>query len=260
MIHLGKRAAPSDALVVLCGVMAYDLRLFHLNAEMLPYKVNGRKDGEEGIPLAAAWTSDLTDRLKRFCRHFVGQCKRLIGQGRRLRNDGHKHPCADSRTASTPKAASAAGNAPSSIHHLRQCAAKLNVSACVVVCRQQCRSYHHMMLRTVHMTGGQRHHLFNDGDRISRCACQAQRNDAIKPSGMAFVAYIVSVHAARLAVFFLMANLTFHQNIGFEIGKWGFADQAFFIHNLLRTIPTFLFDKLEFIYNPSPSMMFTISS
>ena len=92
MIHLGKRAALSDALVVLRGVVAYDLRLFHLNAEMLPYKVNGRKDGEEGIPLAAAWTSDLTDRLKRFCRHFVGQCKRLIGQGRRLRNDGHKHP------------------------------------------------------------------------------------------------------------------------------------------------------------------------
>ena len=66
MIHLGKRTALSDALVVLCGVMAYDLRLFHLNAEMLPYKVNGSKDGEEGIPLAAAWTSDLTDRLKRF--------------------------------------------------------------------------------------------------------------------------------------------------------------------------------------------------
>ena len=79
MIHLGKRTALSDALVVLCGVMAYDLRLFHLNAEMRPYKVNGSKDGEEGIPLAAAWTSDLTDRLKRFCRHFVGQCKRLIG-------------------------------------------------------------------------------------------------------------------------------------------------------------------------------------
>ena len=88
MIHLRKRTAFSDALVVLHGVMAYDLRLFHLDAEMLPYKVNGSKDGEEGIPLAAAWTSDLTDRLKRFCRHFVGQCKRLIGQGRRLRNDG----------------------------------------------------------------------------------------------------------------------------------------------------------------------------
>ena len=79
MIHLGKRTAFADALIVLCGVMAYDLRLFHLNAEMLPYKVNGSKDGEEGIPLAAAWTSDLTDRLKRLCRHFVGQCKRLIG-------------------------------------------------------------------------------------------------------------------------------------------------------------------------------------
>ena len=88
MIHLRKRTAFSDALVVLHGVMAYDLRLFHLDAEMLPYKVNGSKDGEEGIPLAAAWTSDLTYRLKRFCRHFVGQRKRLIGQGRRLRNDG----------------------------------------------------------------------------------------------------------------------------------------------------------------------------
>ena len=79
MIHLGKRTAFADALVVLRGVMAYDLRLFHLNAEMLPYKVNGSKDGEEGISLAAAWTSDFADRLKRFCRHFVGQCKRLIG-------------------------------------------------------------------------------------------------------------------------------------------------------------------------------------
>ena len=39
----------------------------------------------------------------------MGQCKRLIGQGRRLRNDGYKHPRADSRTAGTPKAASAAG-------------------------------------------------------------------------------------------------------------------------------------------------------
>ena len=79
------------------------------------------------------------------------------------------------------------------------------------------------------------------------CARHAQRNYAIKASGMAFAAYIVSVHAARLAVFFLMANLTFHQNIGFEIGKWGFADQAFFIHNFLRTIPIFLFYKLEFV-------------
>ena len=64
MIYLGKRTAFSDALIVLRGVMAYDLRLFHLNAEMLPYKVNGGKDGEEGISLVAAWTSDLADRLK----------------------------------------------------------------------------------------------------------------------------------------------------------------------------------------------------
>ena len=90
-----------------------------------------------------------------------------------------------------------------------------------------------------------RHHLFNDGDRISRRARHAQLDYAVKPLGVAFAAYIVSVHAARLAVFFLMANLTFHQNISFEIGKWGFADQAFFIHNFLRTILIFLFDKLK---------------
>ena len=64
MIPLRKRTAFTDALVVLRGVMAYDLRLFHLNAELLPYKVNGSKNGEEGIPLAAARTSDLADRLK----------------------------------------------------------------------------------------------------------------------------------------------------------------------------------------------------
>ena len=64
MIHLGKRTAFTDALVVLRGVMAYDLRLFHLNAEPLPYKVNGSKNGEERISLAAARTSDLADRLK----------------------------------------------------------------------------------------------------------------------------------------------------------------------------------------------------
>ena len=64
MIHLGKWTAFTDALVVLRGVMAYDLRLFHLNAELLPYKVNGSKDGEKGISLAAARTSDLADRLK----------------------------------------------------------------------------------------------------------------------------------------------------------------------------------------------------
>ena len=64
MIHFRKRTAFSDALIVLCGVMAYDLRLFHLNAELLPYKVNGSKDREEGISLAAARTSNLADRLK----------------------------------------------------------------------------------------------------------------------------------------------------------------------------------------------------
>lgn len=60
--------------------------------------------------------------------------------------------------------------------------------------------------------------------------------------------HIVSVHAPRLAVFFFVANLTFHQHIGFEIGKWSFADQTFFVHNFLRTIQIFLFDKREVVY------------
>ena len=33
-----------------------------------------------------------------------------------------------------------------------------------------------------------------------------------------------------------MANLTFHQHIGFKIFQWSFADQAFFVHNFLRAI------------------------
>ena len=64
MPRFRKRTALSDALIILRGVMAYDLWLFHLDAEPLPYKVNGGKDGEEGISLAAARTSDLADRLK----------------------------------------------------------------------------------------------------------------------------------------------------------------------------------------------------
>ena len=64
MIHLRKWTAFTDALVVLRGVMAYDLRLFHLNAELLPYKVNGSKVGDKGISLAEARTSDIADRLK----------------------------------------------------------------------------------------------------------------------------------------------------------------------------------------------------
>ena len=61
MFYLRKRTAFSDALIVLRGIMAYDLRLFHLNAELLPYKVNGSKDREERISLAAARTPDLAD-------------------------------------------------------------------------------------------------------------------------------------------------------------------------------------------------------
>ena len=52
-IRLGERAAFPNALVVLRGITADDLMRFHLHAEALFYKVDGGKDGEKGIPLAA---------------------------------------------------------------------------------------------------------------------------------------------------------------------------------------------------------------
>ena len=45
VIRLGKWAAFADALVVHRSVAAYDLRLLHLDAKVLFYKINGGQDG-----------------------------------------------------------------------------------------------------------------------------------------------------------------------------------------------------------------------
>ena len=55
----GERTALSDALVVLRGIAADDLVLFHLDAEMLSDEINGSQDGEKRISLAAARSADL---------------------------------------------------------------------------------------------------------------------------------------------------------------------------------------------------------
>ena len=43
---------------------------------------------------------------------------------------------------------------------------KINVPSCIFVSCQQCSPYHDMMFRPVHMAEGERHHFFNDGNRI----------------------------------------------------------------------------------------------
>ena len=61
-----------------------------------------------------------------------------------------------------PEAASTTWNALPSIQYFYQCAMKVDISACVFIRRQQGRTYHDMVFRTVHMTEWHSHHLFND--------------------------------------------------------------------------------------------------
>ena len=75
-------AALSDALIVLRGVTAHDLRLLQCDAEMLLHKIDRRENGQKRVPLAAARPADLTDLPERGRRHFVRQRKRLVGQRR----------------------------------------------------------------------------------------------------------------------------------------------------------------------------------
>jgi len=51
--------ALSDALIVLRGVAAHDLRLLHCNAEVLLHKIDRRENGQKRVPLAAAPESAL---------------------------------------------------------------------------------------------------------------------------------------------------------------------------------------------------------
>ena len=45
MVRLGKRAAFTDALIVLSGVVTYDSWSFHLYSEVLFNKIYGSEDG-----------------------------------------------------------------------------------------------------------------------------------------------------------------------------------------------------------------------
>ena len=80
MVCRAEGTALSDALIVLRGVAAHDLRLLQRDAEVLLHKIDRRENGQKRVPLAAARAADLTDLPKRGRRHFVRQRKRLVGQ------------------------------------------------------------------------------------------------------------------------------------------------------------------------------------
>ena len=107
---------------------------------------------------------------------------------------------------------------------------QIDPAARIPVCRQQGGANHDVMLRSVHMTEGQMHHLFDDRNGILCGFCLAQADDGIEAAGMAVIAYIVPMHTSGLAVLFFVADLTFHLFVRLEIDKRRPADQTFFFH------------------------------
>lgn len=58
MIYFRKWTAFSNTLVILCGIAAHYLWLFHLNPEVIFHKINCRKNGQEGIPFTTAGSAN----------------------------------------------------------------------------------------------------------------------------------------------------------------------------------------------------------
>ena len=100
-----KRTAFSDALIVLRGIAAYNVTLFHLDPEVLFHIVNSGENRKEGIALAAARAADLPYFAERPGRHHVGQRERLTGKRIRTGDNGYEHPGTDSRPAGSPESA-----------------------------------------------------------------------------------------------------------------------------------------------------------
>ena len=87
-----------------------------------------------------------------------------------------------------------------------------------------------MMLRPVHVTERQAHHILHNLNRILRKTCHTEGNDGIQPGHMAVIADIMAVYTTRLASFLFVADGTFHFFICLQIDKRSFTDQAFVIH------------------------------
>ena len=108
----------------------------------------------------------LTDGIQRSCRHLVGQPPCLLGQRCCLGDNRHIHARADARTACAPESAGAAWHLLAPFIHFRKRRAQFNAPARIPVCRQQCRTNHHMVLRAMHVAKVQRHHPFKDVERV----------------------------------------------------------------------------------------------
>ena len=241
MVYFGEGAALSDALVVLRGILADDVLLFHLHAEMLGDEIDRAPDGKERIALAAARAADLPDGGERFRRHLMREGEGLHRQRCGGRDDGHEHSRADAGAARAPEAAGAAGNALSPLHHLTQRFFQLDLSSGVPVCRQQCGADHNVVLRPVHMAERLRHHGPDNLHGVFGIAFQAQADDRIQPCHVAFVTDKMAVHAARLREKPLPADGAAHFFVGLQIDQRRFADQTFLFHRhvtSLRIIPS----------------------
>lgn len=219
-----------------CATVGADRdRPLHLHPQMLPGKLHGGKDCQKGIPFAAPGAACLADALQRPGSHLIAQSPGLPGQGRGVCGDGHELPRADARPAGTPETAGAAGDliCPGCISPEGpppDPACRLHSDR-----RQQCRPYHHMVLRAVHMAKGQIHHPADDGHRVSGSLRKAQSENAVHSLGVAVAAYIVSVHAAGLAAFLPMADGALHFLLLRQVFQRCLANQAFFSVQLSRS-------------------------
>ena len=70
-VRLKERTAFADALVVLAGIIADDIRPLHFHTKFLLGEVDGREDGQIGVALAAARATDIANLTKRLCRHLM---------------------------------------------------------------------------------------------------------------------------------------------------------------------------------------------
>ena len=69
--RLKERTALADALVVLAGIIADDIRSLHFHTKFFLGEVDGRENGQIGVALAAARATDVSYFTKRLCRHLM---------------------------------------------------------------------------------------------------------------------------------------------------------------------------------------------
>lgn len=221
-------AALADALVVLTAVRADGESPFHLHPKMLPGKVNSGQDGQKGIPFTAPGAARLADAFQRPSGHLVAQPPRFLGQWCGLRGNGQKLSRTDPSPAGAPKAAGSAGNFFAPAVHLAKGGFQIQAASGIFIGGEQSGSHHDMVFRAVHMAEGEIHHPSDNGHRVFGGLRETQAKDAVHALGMAVIAHIVSVYAARFAGFFFMADSALHDLILDQIFQGRPTNQTFF--------------------------------